>query len=298
MKLLYGGIELGGTKTVCALGTGPDDVRALDRFPTTTPGETLRRAAAFFREAPQPPAALGIGSFGPVDVDPTSPRYGHILDTPKLRWSGADVAGTLGDALGLPIVLDTDVNVAALGEQRWGAGQGADPLLYITVGTGFGGGVIVHGRPVHGLLHPEMGHVLVRRAEGDAFAGHCPFHGDCLEGMAAGPALEARWGTRAEHLPEDHAAWPLEAHYLAHALVGFILTLMPQRIVLGGGVMHQRQLFPLVRQQVQTLLNGYLDRPQVRSEIDAYVVPPGLGDRAGVLGALALAQTAHEPLAA
>ena len=286
---LVGAVEAGGTKFVCALGTGPDDVRALTRFPTTTPEETLGRTVDFFREH-APIAALGVGSFGPVDPDPSSETFGHILETPKPHWSHADVAGTLGRALGVPVAFDTDVNAAALGEHRWGAGQDAASLLYLTIGTGIGGGALVHGKPVHGLLHPEMGHLLLPRALGDSFAGACPFHGACLEGMAAGPALEKRWGTRAENLSADHAAWGFQAHYLAHALVSFILTLSPQKIILGGGVMHQAHLFPMIRTRVQELLNGYVPRSELLEDIDEYIAPPGLGDRAGVLGAVALAQ--------
>lgn len=215
---LYGAIEAGGTKFVCGVGTGPDDVRTLTRFPTTTPSETLQRTVAFFREQ-QPVAAVGIGSFGPLDPNPASATFGHILKTPKSGWSNTDVVGPLRDALGVPVALDTDVNAAALGEHTWGAGQDVRHLLYLTVGTGIGGGAVVDGQPLHGLLHPEMGHLLIPRVEGDDFAGSCPFHGGCLEGLAAGPALERRWGTRAEHLPEDHPAWDLEAQYLARALV-------------------------------------------------------------------------------
>lgn len=292
MQPLYGGIEAGGTKFVCAVGTGPDDVRALTRFATTQPEETLERAVAFFRAQPEAPAAVGIGSFGPVDPDPASPTYGFILTTPKPGWSNTDVAGAVGRALGVPVAFDTDVNAAALGEHRWGAAQDVASLLYLTVGTGIGGGALIDGRRVHGLLHPEMGHLLLPRAEGDDFAGACPFHGACLEGMAAGPALQRRWGRPAQDLPADHRAWTFEAHYLAHALVTFILTLSPQRIVLGGGVMHQRHLFPRIRRTVQDLLGGYVQRPEILDAIDAYIVPPGLGDRAGVLGALALAREA------
>jgi len=287
---LYGSIEAGGTKFVCALGTGPDDVRALTRFPTTTPYETLDQAIAFFKEQPELPAALGVGSFGPVDPDPKSSTFGHILSTPKPGWSNTDVRGRLHEALGIPIAFDTDVNAAALGEYRWGAGQDVETVLYLTVGTGIGGGLVINGQPLHGMPHPEMGHIFVPRAEGDSYAGKCPFHGDCLEGMASGPALQARWETPAQDLPEDHPAWAMEAHYLAYALVNFILTCSPQRLVLGGGVMHQMHLFPMIRERVQTILNGYVRHPAVLDEIDAYIVPPGLGDQAGVLGGIALAQ--------
>jgi fructokinase len=290
---LFGGIEAGGTKFVCAAGTGPDDLRALTRFPTTTPAETFARAIAFFQEQPAPVAALGIGSFGPVDLDPASPTYGYITSTPKLGWQQADICGTVGRALGVPVAFDTDVNAAALGEQRWGAARQADPVLYLTVGTGIGGGVLVGGRPVHGLVHPEIGHMLVQRdPQADPFPGVCPYHGDCLEGLAAGPALQARWGQPGHTLPADHPAWPLEAEYLARGLVACICVLSPQRIILGGGVMQQPHLFPLVRARVQGLLNGYLKAPAIEKQIDGYIVPPALGDRAGVLGALALAEYA------
>ncbi|RMF63832.1 MAG: ROK family protein, partial [Bacteroidetes bacterium] len=214
----YGAVEAGGTKFVCAVGTGPDDVRALTRFPTTTPEETLARTLDFFRSQPEPPVALGVGSFGPLDPDPSSPTYGYITRTPKPGWSHTDVAGTLGRALGVPVAFDTDVNAAAVGEHRWGAARGLDTFIYLTVGTGIGGGGLVGGRRLHGLVHPEMGHVLVPRAPSDDFAGHCPFHGACLEGMAAGPALQARWGRPGADLSADHPAWDLEAHYLAHGL--------------------------------------------------------------------------------
>ena len=289
---VYGAIEAGGTKFVCAVGTGPDDLRAEAQFPTTTPEETLARAIAFFQDAPVAPAAVGIGSFGPVDLDAGSPTFGFITTTPKAGWPHTDFAGAVERALGVPVAFETDVNAAALGEHRWGAARDVDTFVYITIGTGVGGGALVGGRPLHGLVHPEMGHLLLPRAPGDDFEGACPFHGACLEGMASGPALAARWGRPAQDLPADHPAWATEAHYLALALVNLTLTLSPQRFVLGGGVMHQRQLFPLVRQTVQETLNGYVSAPEITGAIDGYIVPPALGDRAGVLGALALAETA------
>jgi fructokinase len=292
-RTLYGGIEAGGTKFVCAVGSGPDDLRAETRFPTTTPGATLGRALAFFQEQQQagPLAAIGIGAFGPLDPDPGSPTYGYITSTPKPGWAQTPFAPVLARALGLPVGFDTDVNVAALGESRWGAARGLDTMLYLTIGTGIGGGGIIRGRLLHGLLHPEMGHIRVPHdRQADPYAGVCPFHGDCLEGLASGPSLERRWGRRAETLPANHPAWALEAHYLALALVNFICTLSPQRIILGGGVMAQPQLFPLIRQEVQTLLNGYVQAPAILDGIAAYIVPPGLGNRAGVLGAIALAE--------
>jgi fructokinase len=293
---LFGGIEAGGTKFVCAVGTSPDDLRTETRFPTTTPKETIGQAIAFFEgqaQAQQEPlAAIGIASFGPVDPNPDSPTFGYITTTPKPGWAQTDFAGAVGQALSVPVGFDTDVNVAALGEHRWGAAQGLDTFIYLTIGTGLGGGGMVNGKLMHGLIHPEMGHIRPQRHPDDDYSGACPFHGDCLEGMAAGPALEGRWGKRGETLPVDHPAWEIEAHYLAMGLVNFICTLSPQRIIMGGGVMEQAHLFPLIRRKVQDFLNGYVQSPIILAQIDDYIVPPGLGNRAGVLGAIALAQQA------
>ncbi len=289
--MIVGGIEAGGTKVVCAVGTGPGDLGAVERFPTTTPAETLARAVAFFERQPEPVAAVGIGTFGPADVDPGSPGYGRIAATPKPGWSGADVAGVVRRALGVPVGFDTDVNAAALAEHRWGAARGLDTFVYLTVGTGIGGGGLVGGRRLHGRSHPEMGHVRLPRHPDDAFEGVCPYHGDCWEGLASGPAIEARWGRPADRLAPDHPAWALEAHYLALGVANLLLTVSPQRVILGGGVMTQGHLFPLVRQEVRRLVNGYLDLP---GSLDEWVVPPALGDRAGVLGALALGHDASD----
>jgi fructokinase len=203
--------------------------------------------------------------------------------------------GALRRTFDVPAVIDTDVNAAALGEYTWGAGMGLEAVLYLTVGTGIGGGGVIKGRTMHGLFHPEMGHIRLPRVSGDdPFAGVCPYHGDCLQGLASGPALEARWGKRADELPLDHPAWKMEAHYLALAIHNYICTLSPNRIILGGGVMHQRHLFPLIREQVRRFLNGYIQLPMVLEKIDEYIVPPALGDRAGVLGAIALAKHTSE----
>ena len=297
--MIWGGIEAGGTKFVCAVGTGPDDLRAEVRFPTTSPDEAIGRAVEFFRahqHGAEPLAAVGIASFGPVDPDPRSPTFGHVTSTPKPGWAHTDFAGAVRRALDLPVGFDTDVNTAALGEHRWGAAQGLDTFVYLTIGTGIGGGGMVNGKLVHGLVHPEMGHVRIPHDwDRDPFGGVCPYHGDCLEGLATGPALEARWGQRGETLPIDHPAWALEAEYLALGLVNFICILSPQRVILGGGVMEQRHLFPLVRRNVQGLLNGYLQAPAILDRIDGYIVPPALGNRSGVLGAIALAQQAAFP---
>ena len=293
---LFGGIEGGGTKFVCAVGTGPDDIRAEIRFPTTTsPAETMGQAIAFFQEQQQraPIAALGIASFGPVDVDPSSPTYGYITTTPKPGWANTDFGGAIARALGVPLGFDTDTNGAALGEHRWGAAQGLDTFVYLTIGTGIGGGGMVGGRVIHGLVHPEIGHLRIPHDTArDPYAGWCRYHGDCWEGLAAGPALEGRWGARAETFAPEHPAWELEAEYLALGLVNLVLTLSPQRIIMGGGVMAQPQLFPLVRRRVQQFLAGYVASPAITERIDEYIVPPGLGARAGMLGALALAMDA------
>jgi fructokinase len=293
----YGGIEGGGTKFVCAVGSGPDDIRSLISFDTADPAGTIGRAIAYLREQELHLGrldAIGIGMFGPLDLRPESATFGHVLRTPKLGWSGADVLGPFRAAFPVPAVLDTDVNAATLAEWRWGAAQRCDPALYVTVGTGIGGGAVVGARPLHGLLHAEMGHVPVRRHPEDPpnFVGTCPFHGDCLEGLASGPAIERRWGVPAERLPAEHVAWDVEAFYLAQALTTYIYTLAPERIVLGGGVMRRPGLLPRVRDEARTLLGGYLESDLVGEEIDRYIVSPGLGDRAGVLGALALAATA------
>jgi fructokinase len=288
----FGGIEAGGTKFICAVGSGPDDLRAEIRFPTTTPEATIGQAIAFFQEQAkeEPLAAVGIASFGPVDPNPDSPTFGYITTTPKAGWANTDFAGAIERTLGVPVGFDTDVNGAALGEYRWGAAQGLDTFIYLTIGTGLGGGGLVNGQLMHGLIHPEMGHILVPRHPDDDFVGVCPYHGDCLEGMTTGPALEKRWGQPGQTLPAGHPAWELEAYYLAQGLVNFICTLSPQRIIMGGGVMEQRHLFPMIRQQVQALLNGYVQSPAILEQIDRYIVPPKLGNKAGILGAMALAE--------
>ena len=292
---LCGGIEAGGTKIVCAVGTGPDDMRAEIRFATTTPEETISQAIQFFRAQQQegPIAAIGVASFGPVDPDPASPTFGYVTTTPKPHWANTNFAGPLRQALGVPVGFDSDVNGAALGENRWGAAQGLDTFIYLTVGTGLGGGGMVNGKLIHGIMHPEMGHMQIPHDwDADPYAGWCTYHGDCWEGLAAGPAIEERWQFRAEQLPPGHPSWHLEAHYLALGLVNIICILSPQRIIMGGGVMKQMHLFPKIRAKVKTLLNGYIQKPQITEMIDEYIIPPALGDRAGVLGAIALAQAA------
>ncbi len=289
----YGGIEAGGTKFVCAVGRSPDDMPEITQFPTTTPDETLGRVVAFFRKhsTRYPLKAIGIGSFGPLDLNALSPTFGYLTTTPKPGWSNTDLAGLVGSSLDIAVTIDTDVNAAALGEYRWGAARECDNFIYLTIGTGMGGGGMMNGRLMHGLVHPEMGHIrLPHDFEKDPFPGICPYHGDCLEGMTCGPAMEKRWGTKAQNLPPDHPAWELEAHYLALGLVNFICTLSPERIVMGGGVMNQPHMFPMIRRKVRELLNDYVQSPHIIEHIDGYIVPPELGGKAGVLGSIALGE--------
>lgn len=282
---MYGAIEAGGTKFICGVGSGPDDLRTTP-IPTSEPRVTIDAVISFLREAGGGKlAAIGIGSFGPICANPRSPAWGHITSTPKADWRNCDLAGPIGAALGVPVGFDTDVNAAALGEARWGAAQGVADFLYLTIGTGIGGGAVTSGHAIHGVSHPEMGHIRIPHDRNvDPFAGCCPYHGDCLEGLASGPAIRARWGKSAEELPPDHPAWALEAHYLALAVVNFAFTLSPVRVILGGGVMRQAQLFPLIREEVVLLANGYIELPEI--------LPPALGERAGVCGALVLAERA------
>ncbi|MEI6291189.1 MAG: ROK family protein [Chloroflexota bacterium] len=293
---LYGGIEGGGTKFICAVGTGPEDIRAEIRIPTTVPGETLGKAIKFFQDQEKIHgrlSAIGFATFGPIDPDPSSKKYGHVLLTPKAGWSNTDVVSPFTESLNLPVGFDTDVNGAALAESQWGAGKGCDPVLYMTVGTGIGGGALVNGKLMHGLLHPEMGHIRIPHdMKSDPFSGSCPIHGDCFEGLASGPAIEQRWHEKAEVMGSDHPAWELESTYLALAVVNFILSISPQKIIIGGGVAQQSQILPMVRKKVIKNLNGYVQSIQVLENIDQYIVNPGLEGRSGVLGAIALAQRA------
>jgi fructokinase len=296
MHIMFGAIEAGGTKFVCGVGSGPEDLETI-QFQTTTPQDTIAAAIGFLRERTKGKLkAVGIGSFGPLDLHRDSPTWGRITTTPKAGWQDVDLAGEVERALGVPVGFDTDVNGAMLGEARWGAAQGLEDAVYLTVGTGIGGGALAGGRLMHGLLHPEMGHIRVPHdLTSDPFEGCCPFHGDCLEGLASGPAMRERWGAPAEAMALDHPAWTLEARYLALALATWVCTLSPRRFVLGGGIMRQSLLFPLVRAELGRLLNGYIRVPALFEGLDQYVVPPGLGDRSGVLGALILAEQAwHE----
>lgn len=291
---IYGGVEAGGTKIVCAVGTSPQNLLAEIRFPTTTPEETLEKTVEFFRKTMQKNKirldGIGIGSFGPLDLNPVSPDFGKITSTPKPGWAFTEIRATIESKTGTPTILDTDVNTAAIGEGLWGAAQGLKNYIYLTIGTGIGGGFIVDGKPYHGLIHPEMGHFrLTRDPQEDPFEGCCPYHHDCFEGLASGPALKARYGQSAETLPIYHPAWDLEANYIAQALQSIICITSPERIILGGGVMQQQHLFPMVRLKVVQFLNGYVQHPEILEHTDRYIVPPALGNYAGVLGAIAMA---------
>jgi fructokinase len=300
---MLGGLEAGGTKFVCLVGSGPEEIVAEARFPTGAPDPTLARAIDFYREFLDSGGqlrAIGVAAFGPIELRRSSPAYGSITRTPKPGWSGADLVGQIRSALGVPIGFDTDVNGAALAEGRWGAARGLDTFVYVTVGTGIGGGAVVGGNLAHGLVHPEMGHVSVPRLPGDEYAGHCPFHGACFEGMASGAAMTDRWGRPAEELAPDelHRAVELEAAYLAAGLRNVVYTLAPQRIVIGGGASRLPGLFPLVRKELAAELGGYPGLPE--RESDDFVVPAALGQMAGPAGALILAEqaAAYERLSA
>jgi len=291
MKKLYGGLEGGGTKFVCAVGSDPEKLLEEVRFPTTSPAETISRAIAFFKRFDL--SAIGLATFGPLDLNPLSPSYGSIVATPKEGWLNTHILGEFRQAFDLPVAIDTDVNAAAFGEWYWvPANRELESLVYFTIGTGIGAGIIINGRMVHGLTHPEAGHMrLPHDRKKDPFPGICPFHGDCFEGLASGPAMYRHWRLLAEQIPDNHPAWDQEATYIAFAVVNEIMTVSPQRIVLGGGVMERRLLFPLIRRKVNDIVNGYISSPVFAGTLDKYIVPPALGNRSGILGALALAKT-------
>jgi fructokinase len=292
---LLAGVELGGTKCICILGTGPDDIRARVTVPTFDPDTTLDSIAAViqkWREQAGAPVALGVASFGPIDLRRDSPTYGCMGATPKRGWANADIAGYFTRRFALPVGITTDVIGAALAEGRWGDAQGLSDYAYITVGTGIGAGLIVAGQSVFGCHHPEVGHARIVRARGDTWPGNCPFHGDCVEGLASGPAIEARSGKPAGSLESDSPVWETVVHALAQLNHLLLVTAAPERILMGGGVMSaQPHLFPLIRRAVLESLNGYLRIPQVLNDIDRFIAPPGLGTLAGPLGALAIAAT-------
>lgn len=280
--MTFGAVEIGGTKTDMSVGTSYQDMADPVRIATTDPDETLNRILEFF--ADHEVAAVGVASFGPLHLSPSSSRYGTMMFTPKPGWSGTPLHQRLSEGLGLPVAIDTDVNGAARGEGRWGAAQGMSDFVYVTVGTGIGAGIVVDGDPIGGERHPEAGHIVVRRHPDDRHEGSCPYHGDCLEGMAAGPALEARFG-RPETWAGNDAVLEMGVHYLAQGMVALVYTVAPERIVIGGGVSRLPGFHDRLRDRVTTLLAGYPETP----DRDLLISEPGLGDRAGLAGALLLA---------
>lgn len=293
---MYIGIEAGGTKFNCIIAEDPEHILAEKRIATTDPEQTIHETLQFIQQSAgsshQKMTAIGIGSFGPLDLNPHSPNFGSITSTPKTAWKNFNIKYAFEDALHIPVIIDTDVNAAAYGEFLWGAGKGKHYVLYVTIGTGIGGGFVIDGTPYHGMLHPEMGHFYLPDSNAKVlFKGVCPYHSNCFEGLASGPALQARWGIEASLLPKDHPAWEEEAHTIALALCSYICILSPDILILGGGVMQQDQLFPLIRRKTVRLLNGYIQAENIVKNMDTYIVPPALGSKAGVLGSLALARS-------
>jgi len=286
--MVYGAIEAGGTKFVCAIGN--DDLEILERvsFPTTTPEETMRAVINFFKRYSDQLESIGVGSFGPIDIHRKSKTYGYVTSTPKIAWQNFDFVGTLKKQLNLPIAWTTDVNAACYGEYISGYGKGLSSVVYYTIGTGIGGGALQNGNFIEGFSHPEMGHMLVKRHSEDNFSGNCPFHQDCLEGMAAGPAIEKRAGVKGQNLSENDPIWEMEAFYIAQCAYNTTLMFSPEVIIFGGGVMKQKQMKEKVQEKFIELINGYVDTPP----IEEYIVTPKLADNAGITGCLALAKEA------
>ena len=285
--MLLGALEAGGTKMVLAIGKEDGEILEQISIPTEEPSITIGKIIDYFKT--KNIEALGIGSFGPVDLDRSSKTYGYITSTPKLAWANCDIVGTIKKKLSIPIGFDTDVNASALGEATWGSIKGLSSGIYITIGTGVGVGVYINGELLHGMLHPEAGHILLNKHPLDTFEGVCPYHPNCLESLASGPAIERRWNKKAYELKDLAEVWEMEAFYIAQGIVDFILTLAPHKIILGGGVMHQEQLFPLIRSKVAELLNGYVKTSQLE-DLDTYIVPASLNDNQGIMGCLQLAK--------
>ena len=298
--MLYGALEAGGTKMICAVGNENGQILDQESIPTTTPDETMPKIIEYFKAKVAPELseddkikALGIACFGPVDVRPKSKTYGNILNTPKIPWRNYPILTTLKDALGIPASIDTDVNGSLLGEATWGCAQGLTDAVYFTIGTGIGMGAMSGGKLVHGMLHPEAGHLFMARVEGDNYKGHCPNHGACFEGMACGPAIEDRWGKPGKELADMPEVWELEAKYIAQALTDITMVLSPQKIILGGGVMSQTQLFPMIRKYVAEYINDYITTKELRN-MNAYITPAALNGNQGIMGAVKLAVMAAE----
>lgn len=287
----FGALEAGGTKMVCAIGDENGTVLEQISIPTRTPEETIPKIIQYFKD--KNIAALGVAAFGPVDVNKNSKTYGYILDTPKLAWRNYDFIGSIKKEISVPIGLDTDVNGSCLGEMTYGCAKGLGTVIYITIGTGIGAGISVDGKLVHGILHPEAGHIILMPHPEDTYKGKCPYHGNCFEGMASGPAIEERWGQKAINLVDRKEVWELEAFYIAQALMAFVFTVMPNKIILGGGVMHQMQLFPMIRNKFKELINGYINTKEMH-DLDNYIVPASLQDNQGIMGCIQLAKLAFE----
>lgn len=282
-----GALEAGGTKMICAVGDETGKILERIVVPTAAPEEIIPKLTAYFKEAEI--QALGIGCFGPIDLDRGSDTYGHITSTPKLAWQNFNIVGAFQEALACPVGFDTDVNSSVLGEVTFGQAKGKNCVVYATIGTGVGAGIYMEGKLLHGMLHPEAGHVLIQKRADDTYQGKCPYHKTCLEGLAAGPAIEERWGQKAMELQDRKEVWDLEGYYIAQALSGYILTLSPEMIILGGGVMHQEQLFPIIRDYVKEILGGYI-RTKELDHIENYIVPASLKDCQGIMGCLELAR--------
>lgn len=292
--MFYGAIEAGGTKFVCAVADDNHQILATSTIPTDDPKVTMTETIKFFKGYDL--KSIGIGTFGPVEINPDCPDYGKILNTPKLKWRNFNIFKALKAEFDVPIKIDTDVNAAALGEYMEGYGADKRSVLYLTVGTGVGGGFAVEGQTLYGLTHPEMGHLLVRPVEGDDFPGLCPSHGNCLEGMVAGPAIEARYGIKGHELSEDHVVWDYVADYLGQALMTYNLILSPEIILIGGGVSQQAHLFPKIRAAFKRHMNGYMDHPTLNGNLETYIMYPKNGQKAGLIGAIYLAKQALEDL--
>ena len=288
--MLYGALEAGGTKMVCAIGDECGNLVETKTFPTTTPTETIPLLLSFFKQYPI--KALGIGCFGPIDLDKKSSTYGYITSTPKLAWQYYDICGAFRDALHIPIGFDTDVNGSCLGEMTYGVAKGLHSVAYITIGTGVGVGICVDGKLMHGMMHSEAGHMLVKKYHGDTFEGACPFHGDCIEGLCAGGSIEKRCGMKSYMVDKNDIVWTYTGYYIAQAIVNLILSVSPQRVILGGGVMKQKQLLPIIREEVPKILKGYVKTKELE-DMENYIVEPGCVDNQGILGALLLG---HEAL--
>lgn len=285
-----GALEAGGTKMVCAVGGVNGEIYNQIIIPTEKPDETIPRIIQFFKTYEID--CLGVGCFGPVDLNKESETYGFITNTPKIEWRNYNILGNLKKALNIPIGFDTDVNGAVLGEVTFGCAQNLDCVVYVTVGTGIGIGVYINGKLLHGMIHPEAGHILIKKDKGDSYEGRCPYHKDCLEGLASGPAIEERWGRKGIELRENSKVWELESYYLAQAIINYIYTYSPQKVILGGGIMHQEQLFPLIREKILELNGDYFDCSELK-KIDTYVVPQSLYDKQGIMGALELGRRAY-----